>query len=473
MLTQLREEKVWDDWEVERVPPVFERRTPPAAYRPSFNLALLYLLVLIGTGVWISRNRLWEGKLVSPMESLSIGESEPAFQLPALRVGRSNRVIHYVRSGERLATLFSRFGLKSEEAPMVEQAIRAINPKEPLLPRAGRKITMRLSAKGEFSRLTYPISQDREVFVGAKIEAGKRLFHAKIVSTPPLELQVVARAEVRTSFAAAAKQANVPYEITDDAADLFGDRIDFRKSFRPGDRFTLIYRQQMLKGAPAGKAGPIIAAVFNVRGKDFYALRYVGSDGKARYFDETGKMLGESFLRFPLQFSKITSVFSDARFHPLLRVKRPHNGVDFAAPIGTTVRTIGDGQVVFAGYNGPNGNMVRIRHNDRLTTEYLHLSRITPGLRRGTFIGKGEVIGAVGTTGLSTGPHLHFGMYDRGKYVDPLHRGLPLLENLGRGKAIDRKYLSGLLLTLHRHQTEDLDGPSVRTVSVITEKHKS
>jgi len=233
----------------------------------------------------------------------------------------------------------------------------------------------------------------------------------------------------------------------------------------------VIYRQLMQKGSPAGVAGPIIAVVFESDGKSYYALRYVGADGKARYFDENGKVLGDSFLRFPLQFSKITSAFSDARFHPILRIMKPHNGVDFAAATGTPVRTIGDGQIVFAGYKGPDGNMVKIRHNDRITTEYLHLSAITAGIRRGTKVSKGQLIGAVGSTGLSTGSHLHFGMFDRGKYVDPLKTALPNCENLSRDKAIDKKYLAGLLLTLQRYQQEELEGKANRTVSVVEKRH--
>jgi len=155
----------------------------------------------------------------------------------------------------------------------------------------------------------------------------------------------------------------------------------------------------------------------------------------------------------------------------VLRISRPHNGVDFAASTGTPVRTIGDGQVVFAGFKGPNGNMVKIRHNDRITTEYLHLSSISAGIRRGTTVTRGRLIGAVGSTGLSTGSHLHFGMFDKGKYVDPLKTSLPNFDSISKDKAIDKKYLAGLLLTLKRYQEEELDGKANRTVSVVEKRH--
>jgi murein DD-endopeptidase MepM/ murein hydrolase activator NlpD len=446
--------------------------------RPSLNFAFLYLLVLIGIGFYLSRGRLWEQRIRSPLAEpnfvLSDFTSSPVGLIsPNLTLNNSGRVSHYVRSGEKISTLFHRFGLNESEAPEVEKAIDSLGVKEELSlrPKPGRKVVIRLSKNGELRRFRYQVSREQEVIVSRRIVNSAPTYEAKLVAQPAFELQVAARGEIRTSFNAAAKNTRIPAEITDDIADLFSNRLNFKKDFQSGDRFSVIYRQKMLKGSPAGVAGPIIAVVFESDGKNYYALRYVGADGKARYFDENGKLLGDSFLRFPVQFSKITSVFTDARFHPVLRISRPHNGTDFAAPPGTPVRSIGEGQVIFAGYKGPNGNMVKIRHNDRFTTEYLHLSSIAPGIRRGTSVSRGQLIGAVGSTGLSTGSHLHFGLFDRGKYVDPLKTILPNSENLGRDKAIDKKYLSGLLLTLKRYQDEELEGTSNRTVSVVEKRH--
>ena len=447
--------------------------------RPSLNFAFLYLLVLIGIGFYLSRGRLWEQRIRSPL----VGQ--PSFilsdftslqtdlLLPNLSLNNSGRVTHYLRSGERVSTLFHRFGLNEAEAPKVEQAIIALGKEAELslMPKPGRKVVIGLSKKGVLTKFRYQISRDQEVIVNRKVLNGTSTYAARLVAQPAFELQVAARGEIRTSFNAAAKSSRIPSEILDDIADLFSSRLNFKKDFQSGDRFSVIFRQKMLKGAPSGVAGPIIAVVFESDDKSYYALRYVGVDGKARYFDENGKVLGDSFLRFPLQFSKITSAFTDARFHPVLRISRPHNGVDFAASTGTPVRTIGDGQVVFAGFKGPNGNMVKIRHNDRITTEYLHLSSISAGIRRGTTVTRGRLIGAVGSTGLSTGSHLHFGMFDKGKYVDPLKTSLPNSDNISKDKAIDKKYLAGLLLTLERYQEEELDGKANRTVSVVEKRH--
>jgi murein DD-endopeptidase MepM/ murein hydrolase activator NlpD len=135
-------------------------------------------------------------------------------------------------------------------------------------------------------------------------------------------------------------------------------------------------------------------------------------------------MPGKYFLRYPVKFTRISSVFSTARFHPVLNVSRPHNGVDFSAPTGTAVRTVGDGTVTFSGFKSSTGNMVRIAHGNRYVTEYMHLSKIESGIKVGERVARGELIGAVGETGLATGPHLHFGMFDSGKYVDPLKSNL-------------------------------------------------
>lgn len=446
--------------------------------RPSLNFAFLYLLVLIGIGFYLSQGRLWEQRIRSPLSQPSFilsdfTSSQLDLVLPNLSLNNSGRVTHYLRSGERVSTLFHRFGLNEEDAPKVEKAIIALGKEAELslMPKPGRKVVIGLTKKGTLGKFRYQISRDQEVIVSRKIVNGESTFEAKLVAQPAFELQVAARGEIRTSFNAAAKSSRIPTEILDDIADLFSSRLNFKKDFQSGDRFSVIYRQKMLKGSPSGVAGPIIAVVFESDGKNYYALRYVGADGKARYFDETGKLLGDSFLRFPLQFSKITSAFTDARFHPVLRIRRPHNGVDFAAAIGTPVRTIGDGQIVFAGFKGPNGNMVKIRHNDRYTTEYLHLSSIAPGIRRGTAISRGQLIGAVGSTGLSTGSHLHFGMFDRGRYVDPLKTALPNSDSLSRDKAIDKKYLAGLLSTLQRYQEEELEGKANRSVSVVEKRH--
>jgi murein DD-endopeptidase MepM/ murein hydrolase activator NlpD len=178
----------------------------------------------------------------------------------------------------------------------------------------------------------------------------------------------------------------------------------------------------------------------------------VGADGKARYFDAKGKLLGDTFLRYPVKFSRVSSSFSDARLHPVLKRRIPHNGVDFAAPVGTPVRASADGTVTFVGRKGPSGIMIKVKHNARYRTAYLHLSRIAKGIKRGTRVSRGQVIGAVGATGRVTGPHLHYSFYDRGKYVDPMKIELPTIEGLNKGNRIAKSYLKRVVVTLERYE---------------------
>lgn len=218
----------------------------------------------------------------------------------------------------------------------------------------------------------------------------------------------------------AARSADMPYSVVDDFVDLFSNRVDFRKDLQSGDTFTVWFDERRLEDGRVLSTGNIKAASISLQGTMYAVVRDVAKDGTVRYFDEKGEMPTKSFLRYPVQFTRISSVFTHARFHPVLKISRPHNGVDFAAPIGTPVRTVGDGVVAFAGWNKGGGNMIRIAHDSRYTTEYMHLSKIAPGVKTGARVTRGSVIGALGNTGLSSGPHLHFGLFDKGTYVDPM-----------------------------------------------------
>lgn len=228
------------------------------------------------------------------------------------------------------------------------------------------------------------------------------------------------RGTIESSLVDAAQAEGIPYAVIDDFVDLFSSRVEFRRDLQPGDSFSVVYEDSRTEDGEQLEAGVIKVAALQIGGKLMAVVRDVTPAGVVRYFDERGEMPTKAFLRYPVQYTRISSVFTNARFHPILRVSRPHHGVDFSAPIGTPVRTVGDGVVVAAGYSASMGNMVRIAHDDRYTTEYMHLSRIAAGIKKGARVTRGSVIGALGSTGLSTGPHLHFGMFDRGKYIDPL-----------------------------------------------------
>jgi murein DD-endopeptidase MepM/ murein hydrolase activator NlpD len=205
--------------------------------------------------------------------------------------------------------------------------------------------------------------------------------------------------------------------LVSELADVYAWAIDFF-GVQKGDAFKVMYDRYEVNGETAG-LGPIKAAWFRHMGEDFYAIRYDQGEGE-EYFDETGKSLRKTFLKAPLKFSRISSRFTYNRFHPVLKINRPHTGVDYAAPTGTPVQSVGDGVVTMAQYKGGGGNTVKIKHNSVYTTAYLHLSKYGPGIRSGTRVKQGQIIGYVGSTGLSTGPHLDFRFWKNGKPVDPL-----------------------------------------------------
>jgi murein DD-endopeptidase MepM/ murein hydrolase activator NlpD len=223
-----------------------------------------------------------------------------------------------------------------------------------------------------------------------------------------------------SSLGDSATGLEIPFSLVDDFVDLFSNRVEFTKDIQPGDSFTVIYEDRVSEDGERLAPGVIKAASIQLSGKMLAVVRDVSKDGTVRYFDEKGSMPTKAFLRYPLKYSRISSMFAFSRFHPVLKISRPHNGVDFAAPLGTPVRTVGDGVVVQAGYGASTGNCVRIKHNDRYTTEYMHLHSIGKAVRKGAHVGRGDVIGTVGSTGLSSGVHLHFGLFDKGKYTDPM-----------------------------------------------------
>lgn len=205
-------------------------------------------------------------------------------------------------------------------------------------------------------------------------------------------------------------------------SEVFAWTVDFY-GLQNGDSFKVIYEEIYVDGRMVG-IDRIISAWFHTGEKDYYAFLWEDKGRKA-YFDENGQSLQRSFLKAPLRFSRISSHFSSSRMHPILRIARPHYGVDYAAPRGTPVEALGEGRVTEAGWKGGYGRFISIRHNSVYTTTYAHLSAYAKNLKAGSHVSQGEVIGFVGSSGLATGPHLDFRVYRNGSPIDPLHMESP------------------------------------------------
>ncbi len=238
--------------------------------------------------------------------------------------------------------------------------------------------------------------------------------------------------------------------LVNDLSEIFAWSIDFF-GLQKGDSFKIIYEEQYVDSTSIG-ISKIYAAWFNHMGEDFYAIPFI-QNNRESFYDTEGNSLKKAFLKAPLRFSRISSGFSNSRLHPILKIRRPHHGVDYAAPIGTPVQAIGDGKIIKIGYYGGAGRMVKIRHNSVYTTAYLHLSRYGKGIKSGKYVKQGDIIGYVGSTGLSTGPHLDFRFYKQGHPINPLKVKAPPVEPVSEENREDyekiKSVITDLLNTVH------------------------
>ncbi|HMP99095.1 MAG TPA: peptidoglycan DD-metalloendopeptidase family protein [Cyclobacteriaceae bacterium] len=245
------------------------------------------------------------------------------------------------------------------------------------------------------------------------------------IETCKREIEVIEREAsgiIYSSLSHTIESLGISYELTNKFVDIFAWQLDFQRLAK-GDKFKIIYEELVVEDKPIG-IGKIIGIYFEHYGNDYYAFNYNQGDG-IDYFDEKGNSLRKALLKYPIEFTRISSRYSLNRFHPVQKTYKAHLGTDFAAPTGTPIRTVGDGIVVEASYNNANGNYVKIRHNATYTTQYLHMSKIAAGLKPGMKVRQGQTIGYVGSTGLATGPHLCYRFWKNGVQVDALRVELP------------------------------------------------
>lgn len=321
-------------------------------------------------------------------------------------------VILTMEDGDTLESVLSAGGLSRRETASLTQEF-------------GKSIDLRRMRPGHLLRFHH--GRDGTVdSVEMKINGWGELDALREGSDFRVEARQAAQTELTTTVAAnidsslyeAIRGAGETPQLLQQIVDVFQWDIDFF-ALHKGDSFSLVVKKKF-SGSDVTGYGPILAARFVHDGDTYEAFRHDSPDGAGGYYSSTGTPLRKQFLRAPLQFTRITSRFSNRRFHPLLRYFRPHHGVDYGAPVGTPVMTTADGVVVEAGYKGGEGNFVKVRHSSRIETSYLHLSRFAKGLRRGSKVVQGEVIGFVGSTGLATGPHLDYRVSDNGTWLDPL-----------------------------------------------------
>jgi len=343
-----------------------------------------------------------------------------------------------VKSGDNLSLIFPRVGLTARDVYNVAQLGKDVKPLLNLKP--GQTIRFGFSPevgdKNILKQLDLQLSQTSNLLVKAT-ETG---FDAHTTVREVENRQTHAFGQIENSLFEAGIQANLSDKLIMELAYIFGWDIDFALDLRVGDSFKLIYEENYLDGDKISD-GDILAAEFTNRGKTFRAVRYTDDTGLSRFYAPNGDSMRKAFSRSPVHFSRISSRFNPNRKHPVLKTNRPHRGVDYAASRGTPILATGDGKVNFVGTKGGYGRTVVLTHGGKYTTLYAHMSKYRKGLKRGKRVKQGDTIGYIGSSGLATGPHLHYEFRVNGVHRNPLTVSLPKAEPLAKKYLADFKLM--------------------------------
>lgn len=323
-----------------------------------------------------------------------------------------------VERGDTVPAILSRLDIRDAAASQFIRSDSSMRPLHRLAP--GRAVRAQTGLDGELHWLEYAtgvdtvlrLERDGERFVGGEQPA-------------ELDRRVEMKSgEIRSSLFAATDAADMPDAVAIQIAEMFSSDIDFHRDLRRGDTFTVVY-EAYYRGGERVRTGRVLAAEFLNGRRVLQGVWFEAEEGQGGYYTPGGLSLRRAFLRSPLQFTRVSSGFSNARKHPVLGYTRAHRGVDYAAPTGTPIRAVAHGTVQLAGRQGGYGNMVVLSHRDNITTKYAHMHGFAPSIRRGTKVNQGDVIGYVGSTGLSTGPHLHFEFHVGNTAMNPLAVTMP------------------------------------------------
>ncbi|MEE9552085.1 MAG: peptidoglycan DD-metalloendopeptidase family protein [Gammaproteobacteria bacterium] len=322
-----------------------------------------------------------------------------------------------VKRGDNLALIFKRLHLSPRDLHHIIALGDETSTLKHMQP--GQKLHFLISG-GQLDELEYDINLTKPLHV-TRLDNG---FSAKTTVTE-LDTRIKkASGVIDSSLFLTAQDSGLSDNLTMQLIALYGWDIDFALDIRKGDRFFVIYEEHYKEGLKV-KDGPILAAEFVNQNKPYRAVRYVHKNGHADYYSDSGHNMRKAFLRTPVNFTRISSRFSLKRKHPILNRIRAHKGVDYAAPTGTPIKATGDGVVTFAGRNGGYGKSVILKHGEKYSTVYAHLSRYVRSIKKGKRVEQGQTIGYVGTTGLATGPHLHYEFRIHGVHRNPLTVKLP------------------------------------------------
>ncbi len=324
-----------------------------------------------------------------------------------------------VRLNDTLGNIFERMNINDEAAIkflMLSPSARIINTQ--LIPR--HNIETKTDTTGKLLHLKYELDAET-ILVASPVANGYTVTTEKLALQ---NTQVLKSATIQDSLFGATDAADIPDQIALQIAEIFSSEINFHDDLRSGDKFNVIY-EALYHAGELVKVGKVLAVEFVNKGKTFQAIHFGDASGKFAYYTPEGKSLHKSFLRTPVEFTRVSSKFNPGRYHPILHRFKAHKGVDLAAPSGTRIKAAGDAIVAFAGRKGGYGNVIVLKHKNNVSTLYGHLSGFAKGLRKNMKVAQGDIIGYVGMTGLATGPHLHYEFLVGKNHQDPLKVALP------------------------------------------------
>jgi len=361
-----------------------------------------------------------------------------------------DKKVEKVRSGDNLAAIFARLKIPAKQLQLVLDS----NPLSKRLTRIypGQNLEFLLNNANELVQLTYRPSPLEKL----NFRRNGKTFDASFETRIPDTNVVFKQATIDSSLFLAGQSIGFNDDLTLRLAHIFQWDIDFVLDIRTNDQFHVVFEEKYLDGNFLGY-GQILAAEFRNRDTVYRAVRYTDSAGQSDYYNPNGDNMRKAFLRAPVEFSRISSNFNPRRLHPIRKRVSPHRGIDYAAPKGTPILAAGDGKIVAAQKNGPNGNYVFIQHGEQFQTKYLHLSKFARGVRRGKKVSQGQVIGYVGSTGWATAAHLHYEFLVNGVHKNPRTVKLPKADAIS-GKEREQFLLAstGLLDLLDNYKGQSV-----------------
>jgi murein DD-endopeptidase MepM/ murein hydrolase activator NlpD len=352
--------------------------------------------------------------------------AKPAAEAVAAAKSPNHREI-VVSKGDTLSTLFEKVGLPPAAVHEVIASDKQAKQFSQL--KNGQVLQFELTPDGNLKQLHSKLN-DLESISLSRTEKG--YLFTRDVSKPNVRTAYV-HGIISNSLSQSGQRAGLSHSMTMDMANIFGYDVDFAQDIRKGDEFDVIYEQKVVNGKTVG-TGNILSARFTNRGKTYTAVRYTNKQGNTNYYTADGNSMRKAFIRTPVEFARISSMFSMGRKHPILNKIRAHKGIDYAAPRGTPIKATGDGKVILAGRRGGYGNTVIIQHGETYRTLYGHMQGFAKGIQNGSSVKQGQVIGYIGTTGLSTGPHVHYEFQVNGVHVDPLGQKLPMADPIAKSE---------------------------------------